>query len=154
MRCSTAVPQFCQELRGRIVASLFPDQPETVWGATYSSTNTLMSLSSVKRKSSESAENVGETKAFSPDRVPNTAFEAVVRSRPDNFFQTYKTCLMKGVFSRRWKRQKMVWLPNGNIPLADPSSYLLDISGNFLKRIIANEIEEVSEWAWGLSDYQ
>lgn len=67
--------------------------------------------------------------------------------------QTYIFILDK-VSPHRWMLQELVLLSKGKKPPADPSSYwpicLLDTTERILERIIANQIEEVSEGDRGL----
>ena len=61
----------------------------------------------------------------------------------------YTRCLREGVFSDKWRQQRLVLLPKGRKPPGEPSSYrplcMLDSAGKALERIIHEKIEEVTD---------
>ena len=67
-------------------------------------------------------------KAPGPDNMPNEIVREVVGAWPELLLETYNVCLHKGVFHKRWKRQKLVLLRKGDKPRDEPSSYRRSVS--------------------------
>lgn len=132
--------QYITELLVRIVASMFPDQPEPVRAVSLP-LNQYPDVPFISEEQLIRAyKKVGHTKEPGPDYVPNITFKAALRSRPEILTQAY-TCPLEGVFPCRCQLQKLVLLPKGNKPPTDSSSYrpiyLLDSAEKIVERIFA-----------------
>lgn len=92
------------------------------------------------------------------DRIPNVALKTTIRTWPDLFLDMYMECLTEGIFTERWKRQRLVLLPKGNKPPGEPSSYrplcMLNTMGKVLERITDSRLEEALTLDGDLADSQ
>ena len=97
-------------------------------------------------------------KAPGSDNIPNEIVREVVGAWPELLFETYNVCLHKGVFQKRWKRQKLVLLRKGDKPLDEPSSYrpacLLDNFGKLFERLLLQRLGKHIEGMRRLSNRQ
>lgn len=64
----------------------------------------------------EAAKRIKSNKAPGLDGISGAEVKAVVLARPDIFRDTFQQCFTDGVFSKRWKSQKLVLLPKGKGP--------------------------------------
>ena len=107
----------------------------------------------------KASNRIGDSKASGLDGVPNVAFKTAISCRSELFLEVYNLCLREGVFSRQWKQQRLLFIPKGNNPPNDSSSYrpicLLDTVGKVLERDLCNRLKTYSEdTERGLSDNQ
>lgn len=147
----------CPDLMLKIVTTLFPRQMEStpVIGRTREKADILPVT---KEELLKACSKIGNNKAPGPDNIPNVAFKAAIRARPDLFVDIYNACLEEGTFPKRWKVQHLVLLPKGQKPPEEPSSYrpicMLDTAGKTLERIICNRLEEAVDKGGGLALHQ
>ena len=77
--------------------------------------------------------------------ILNVALKTAIKAASEMFLDIYNTCLAEGIFSVRWKQQRLVLLPKNDKPPDDPSSYrpscMLDTPGKMFQRFIINQIE-------------
>lgn len=129
---------------GRIVVSLFPDQPESMH------TNNVPANQHPASPISEVlliivCKKLGDTKAFGHDYVPYVAPKAAVGFRLDIFPPDVQHLLVKSVFARRWKHQNLLTKSN-KLP-ADTWAHLS--VGYRGKDFAPNYREPDREGSWG-----
>lgn len=97
-------------------------------------------------------------KSPGPDNIPNEIIRVVMEVWPELLLETFNSCLNKGVFHIRWKRQSLVLLRKGEKPLSEPSSYrpisLLDTIGKLFERMLLRRLEAHIAENGGLSPRQ
>lgn len=117
------MPTSCLDLLGRIVASLFPGQPEAVCTFEVFADQHLDVPPMSKAELTRACEEVGDRRPPCPNCLHNISLKAAVGSRPEIFPKTYNNFLLEGVFPRHCKSQKWVLLPKANKLPANPSFY-------------------------------
>jgi len=104
------------------------------------------------------ADSIPIGKAPGLDGIPDLVIKAVAKGRPDIFCKVYNRCLSEGNFPEAWKSAKLVFLPKGNKPLEQPSSYrpicLLNTVGKLFERIVKCRLETHLETQGGLNEKQ
>lgn len=140
-------PPTCPEQLQKIVAVLFPQQPACDHRIEKDEEEVIPPVT--VEELMKACAKVGNTKALGLDGIPNVALKAAINAAPEIFLDMYNACLQEGIFSEKWKQQRLVLLPKGKKPPDEPSSYrplcMLDTAGKVLERIIHRRIEEVAE---------
>ena len=148
LKNSASTTPTCPELLQRIVATLFPEQQETMDQVTQPPPHDDVPLIS-REELMAACRRLQDGKAPGPDSVPNAAVKVAIDARPDLFLDVYNRCLREGCFPRCWKRQRLVLLPKSGKSPDDPLSYrsicLLDTAGKILERIVCNILETFIE---------
>lgn len=146
----------CPERMSRIVEELFPKHERRPERATPDGNIPEESFNIEELK--EAAKRLKKGKAPGPDNIPNEIIVQVIEVWPELLLETYNACLRKGMFPRRWKRQRLVLLRKGNKPLDQPSSYrplsLLDTVGKLFERLLLQRLEAHIKENGGLSPRQ
>ena len=97
-------------------------------------------------------------KAPGPDGIPAEVIRVVARNRPDLLLDMYNTCLLEGVFPKRWKVQRLALIGKGKGDPTTPSAYrplcMLDTTGKLLEKLLKPRLLKAVEDAGGLSDRQ
>jgi len=90
-------------------------------------------------------ENLLDDKAPGPDEILNRVFKIAIKANTKEYVVMYNACLTEGVFPSHWKTQRLVFIPKGEKPAEEPSSYrplsMLDTVGKILERIIHSPLK-------------
>jgi len=84
------------------VSELFPSQ-HTLWQPAVDEVN-------------KAAKRIRPNKAPGIDGNPGVIVKSTATARPEVFRDTFQQCLLDGVFPKRWKKMKLVFLPKGKGP--------------------------------------
>jgi len=102
----------------KIVETLFPEQGSMV------RTSQIANTASKGLTSAEEVLRVLKTilddKA---DGIPNKVLKIAIKANIKENVDMYNACLTEGVFSSRWKTQRLILIPKGEKPAEEPSSY-------------------------------
>ena len=94
-------------------------------------------------------------KAPGPDGIPTEVIKVLAEEYPYVLLNMFNACLQVGIFSSRWKMQRLVLFDKGKGPPITPSSYrplcLLDNTG---KVLIRARLRTAIESAGGLAENQ
>lgn len=97
-------------------------------------------------------------KAPGPDGVPAEALKEAVRASPQLMLNMYNSCLKAGIFSQRWKRQKLVLIDKGKGGPRTASSYrplcMLDTAGKLMEKLLRGRLNDAITEAGGLAQRQ
>ena len=147
----------CSILLEQIVVTLFPQQEE-VRADHFTHIDQASIPPITEEEVTNTLQRVYDDKAPGPDGVPNVAFKAAVRAKPQMFTDMYSACLREGVFPSRWKLQRLVLLLKPGKEPDQPSSYrplcMLDTPGKVLERVICDRLQPYLESNNWLSDLQ
>lgn len=123
-------PKDQQEMEN-IVKALFPQHLERVC-TEYQVSEREIPLFTVEELNLE-AKSLEDGKATGPDRIPTEILKIIVEKHPFLLLNMFNACSIAGIFSSRWKIQRLVLLDKGKGPPIMPSSYrplcLLDTAG-------------------------
>lgn len=141
---------------GMIVGNLFPEHPERV-RTLIPVMDTQLQLFTIDEMHS-AVQSLGNRKAPGPDGIPVEIYKIIVAEHPLILLNMYNTCLLAGVFPKRWKVQKLVLIDKGKGPPITPSSFrplcMLDNAGKIYEKLLRKRIRIAIEEAGGLSENQ
>ena len=80
--------------------------------------------------------------------IRNEVVRLITKKNPQMLTSVFNKCLEEGIFPDRWKRQKLVLIPNSTqASVADPSSFrplgMIDSMGKLFERLILNRMKNV-----------
>lgn len=138
-----------------IVNELFPSHPErAVIDENYTVETPWFSVSELN----EAVQSMANGKAPGPDGVPIEVVKIVARDYPHLLLNMYNSCLRVGLFSCRWKIQRLVLLDKGKGPPVTPASYrplcMLDVAGKVYEKMLRARLRTAIELAGGLAENQ
>ena len=97
-------------------------------------------------------------KAPGPDGILNEVLKVLVREKHDVLLDMFNACLRLGMFSRRWKIQRLILIDKGKGFPVTPSSYrplcMLDCTGKVFERLIWTRLRASVGSGIGLVDNQ
>lgn len=108
---------------------------------------------------SQAVGRLAARKAPGPDGIPNEVIRAVGETHPRVLLDMYNSCLLDGIFSTQWKRQRLVLIPKPTARPEDAPAYrplcMLNGLGKVMERLVLQRLEEFLENAEsGLSPSQ
>lgn len=143
------------ETMEEIVANLFPEHPKRE-RAVFPTPTEIPPFTVEELRSA--AGTLSNRKAPGPDGIPNEVLKIVAKEHPFLLLNMYNACLRAGVFSPRWKRQRLVLLDKGKGLPVTPSSYrplcMLDTAGKVLERLLRGRLRAAIAVAGGLAEAQ
>ncbi|XP_070140005.1 uncharacterized protein [Drosophila kikkawai] len=156
-RANNRAPLDAESLE-KIVAHIFPRMTKAEL-ATEAGTYPLHELEPVSEEEMLAVTaRIKVTKAPGPYCVPKRALKLAICLRPDIFAVLFGKCMREGLFSSRWKAQRLVPLPKPGKPWDDPASFrpicLIDGAGKVLEYLISSRLEGAIVASGGLSDSQ
>jgi len=99
-----------------------------------------------------------DDKAPGPDGIPNKVLKIAIKANTKEYVVKYNACLTEGVFPSHWKTQRLVFIPKGEKPAEEPSSYrplsMLDTVGKILEKIIHSRLKGALVETNSLSEMQ
>lgn len=141
-----------------IIDGLFPTHPH-VQPHNYPSCERDEVALFTEEELSQAVGRLTARKAPGPDGIPNEVIRAVGETHPRVLLDMYNSCLLDGIFSSQWKRQRLVLIPKPTARPEDAPSYrplcMLNGLGKVMERLVLQRLEEFLENAdSGLSPSQ
>lgn len=97
-------------------------------------------------------------KAPGPDGIPAEAIKEAALRFPRLMLNMYNSCIETGIFSQRWKRQRLVLIDKGKGGPRKPNSFrplcMLDTAGKLLEKMLKPRLHQALEEGGGLADRQ
>ena len=132
------LPELDCQTMTNIVNTLFPDHEQRA-----DEDITASALSPPLFTSEElqgAARSLKSNKAPGPDRVPPEVLRHIAEERPRVLLDMYNACLTRGVFPKRWKRQKLMLISKEKGDPTQASAYrplcMLDSAGKLLEKLL------------------
>ena len=130
------------EMMQRIVKALFPDHPER---ARLAAPAVMEEIELFKVEELRAAAfSMGNRKSPGPDGISTKVIKLITKGRPFLLLNMYNTCLLAGIFPKRWKVQRLVLLEKGICAPITLSSYkplcMLDNLGKVYVKLLRKRL--------------
>lgn len=156
IRAPATTKEMQAHVMENIVDTLFPTHPTRSDGGIIVVNDEIPFFT--QKELTDAAKSMKNNKAPGPDRIPAEAIKTAANACPQMMLNMYNTCLEEGVFSKRWKRARLVLIEKGKGGQLSASSYrplcMLDTAGKLFEKLLKSRLVEAIQTSGGLSNRQ